>query len=218
MKKLVLPLFLALIFCLAGCQAINSIIPVTSSTTSGTILMKDDFSQNTNEWGVSSTNTGSVSFIYQGLDIKVDQINSMLWSVAGNKFGDVKIDVDAVLLNGTSNDAYGAICRYQDKTHFYGFLVTHDGYYGIFKMQDGQIILTDANGGLKFSEAIRQGGVVNHIQAVCQGNDLSLVVNDQLLAAVEDDSYSTGQIGLVAGTYETPGVEVFFDNLSVVQP
>jgi hypothetical protein len=59
---------------------------------------------------------------------------------------------------------------------------------------------------------------VNHVQAVCQGSDLSLSVNDQLLAAVEDASFSAGQIGLIAGTYATPGVEVFFDNLLVTQP
>ncbi len=72
--------------------------------------------------------------------------------------------------------------------------------------------------GLKYSEAIRQGGTVNHIQAICQGDVLKLSVNGELISAVQDESYSSGQIGVIAGTYENGGSEVFFDNLQVYQP
>ncbi|MHC1741357.1 MAG: hypothetical protein AB9897_09640 [Anaerolineaceae bacterium] len=203
---------------LSSCQVINSLQPVATAAAPGSVLLEDGFSDNENHWGISDGDKGKVSFLYQGLDIMVEQPNSMIWTVNGEKYQDVKIDIDAVLLNGPTDDAYGAICRYQDNEHFYGFLVTHDGYYGIFKMQQGQLVLANPEGGLKFSEAIRQGGVVNHIQAICQGNLLTLSVNDQILSIIEDDSLSQGKIGLIAGAYATPGVELFFDNLKVTQP
>jgi len=113
---------------------------------------------------------------------------------------------------------FGAVCRFQDNDHFYGFLISHDGYYGIFKMDAGKLILADANSGLRYSDVIRQGGTVNHIQAICQGTTLKLSVNGQILAEVVDSSYTSGQVGVVAGTYENAGSEIFFDNLKVYQP
>lgn len=205
-------------FLLCGCQLVNSLQPVATAAPSGTVLFTDDFTTNSAHWGVSGGDSGLINFVYQGLDIKVEKSNSMIWTVAGEKYQDVQIDIDAVLLSGPTDDAYGTICRFQDNQHFYGFLVTHDGYYGIFKMQEGQLMLADPVGGLKYSEAIRQGGVVNHIQATCQGNMLKLAVNGQQLAIIEDNSYSQGQVGLIAGAYATPGAEIFFDNLKVSQP
>ena len=203
---------------LSGCQIIKSMQPVATTAPSGTLLFKDDFATNSNHWGISNSEAGLVSFVYQGLDIKVEKTDSLLWTLASQKYQDVKINVDGVLLGGPTDDVYGAICRFQDGQHFYGFLITHDGYYGIFKMQDGKLILADPNGGLKYSEAIRQGGVVNHLEAVCQGDLLKLSVNGQLLAEIQDSSLTEGQIGLIAGAYSSPGVEVFFDNLEVTQP
>lgn len=218
MKKSILSVFILLPFLLGGCQWINSLQPVATAASSGTVLFADDFSNNQNNWGLSTGNTGTISLAYGGLDLKVNQANSMIWSVAGKKFQDTIIDVDGVLLGGSSDDAYGAICRYQDSQHFYGFLITHDGYYGIFKMQDGQLTLADPTGGLKYSDAIRQGGVVNHLQATCQGDTLQLSVNGSLLSIIQDDSYSQGQVGVIAAAFTNPGEELFFDNLKVTQP
>lgn len=218
MKIKVIASILLLPFLLAGCQLYQAVQPVTESPTSGTLLFEDDFSSNANDWGISGNEIGEINFIYDGLDIKVNTPNSLLWTVTGDQYRDVQIEVDGVLLSGPANDAFGVVCRFQDNRHFYGFLVSHDGYYGIFKMQDGALILADAGQGLKYSEAIRQGGVVNHLKAVCQGNTLQLTVNDELLAIVQDSEYTQGKMGLIVGTYEVAGSEVFFDNLQVYQP
>lgn len=203
---------------LSGCQAINAVLPVVPAAPTGTILLFDDFSSNANHWSTSSGQSGAISFIYQGLDMKVNQPNAMIWSVVGRKYQDVQIDVDNVLFSGPNNDAFGVICRYQDSKHFYGFLLSHDGYFGIFKMQNGLLSLADTDSGMKYSATLRQGGTVNHIQAVCQGDILKLSVNGNLLAMMSDNSFNEGQVGLIAGTYATAGAEQFFDNFQVTQP
>jgi len=109
----------------------------------------------------------------------------MFWSITGRNFTDAQIEVDAVLVEGPANDALGLICRYQDEENFYGFMISHDGYYGIFKYINGAVVMATEDGSLGYSEAIRQGGYVNHIRAVCQGEKLSLIVNDETLAIVK---------------------------------
>jgi hypothetical protein len=218
MNKKVIISILLLPFLIASCQLYQAVQPVKESPTSGILLFADDFSSNANDWGISGNEIGEINFVYDGLDIKVDTPNSLLWTVTGDQFRDVQIEVDGVLLSGPANDAFGVVCRFQDNRHFYGFLVSHDGYYGIFKMQDGALILADSGQGLKYSEAIRQGGVVNHLQAVCKGDTLQLAINGELLSIVQDGDYRQGKMGLIVGTYEVAGSEVFFDNLQVFQP
>jgi hypothetical protein len=188
------------------------------SDQSGALLFSDDFSKSPKGWGTMGRAGGEVGFEYEGLTIKVNVPNFLIWTVNGDRFRDARIEADAVLLNGPTNDNFGVICRFQNNNNFYGFVVSHDGYFGIFKMLDGKIISSSKNGNLDYSDVIRQGGVVNHIQALCDKDILRLSVNDQVLAEVKDSSFNEGQIGFITGTYETPGVQVLFDNLKVFQP
>jgi hypothetical protein len=85
-------------------------------------------------------------------------------------------------------------------------------------MSEGNMILAGEKTNLDFSDVIRQGGIVNHIEALCSGDTLKLTVNEIVLAEIRDSSFSEGQVGLIAGAYDTPGVQVLFDNLIVYQP
>jgi hypothetical protein len=178
----------------------------------------DEFTDNSNNWGTMGRTGGAISLEYGGLVIGVVVSNFLFWSVSGDPLRNAQVDVDAVLLEGPVNDNFGVICRYSDNEHYYGFLITHDGYYGIFRMDEGGITLLSGGGSMQYSEAIRQGGPVNHLSAVCVNDLLRLSVNDQLLTEVQDTTYETGQIGLAAGSYQDPGVKVFFDNLVIRQP
>lgn len=220
MRKLsfVIVVFLTSALLISGCEMLTRGDEVEPASHPGWIFFEDDFSTSPNGWGTMGQEGGEATFEYQGLVIKLHSPNSLFWTVNEGKYSDTRIDVDAVLLNGPANDNFGVICRFVDNANFYGFLVTHDGYYGIFKMLDGKMILSGGKQNLDFSEVIRQGGIVNHITATCEGNILSLEVNDALLAEIQDESFSSGQIGLIVGAYETAGVQVLFDNLKVTQP
>jgi hypothetical protein len=52
----------------------------------------------------------------------------------------------------------------------------------------------------------------------CIGDTLTLFVNDQQLAQVRDNEFPSGDVGLIAGTYDTPGTDIRFDNFVVYKP
>ena len=203
---------------LAGCRQTGLHLPAAGQRTSGELLFEDDFSNPPNGWGTMEKDGGEIEFAYDGLMFSVFLPNFMYWSVTGKEYNDARIEVDAVLADGSLNDNFGIICRFKDDSNFYGFLLSHDGYYGIIKYVDGKMSMVSNEGNMGFSEAIRPGGVVNHLQVTCKGNLLRLSANDTLLAEVVDDSFVSGKAGLIAGAYNEPGVMVFFDNFKVFQP
>jgi hypothetical protein len=71
---------------------------------------------------------------------------------------------------------------------------------------------------LQYSDTIQKGQASNHLRAECIGQTLTLTVNGKKLAEAQDTDFSAGEIGLTAGAYNTPGVDVSFDNFVVYKP
>ena len=161
---------------------------------------------------------GLIGFGYGGMVFTVDLSDTVLWSVNGDQWMDTRIEVDGILVDGSADDFLGVICRYQDDEKFYAFLVSNDGYYGIIKYFDGRMAVLPENGLMQYTDVIRQGVALNHIQAVCQGDELRLSVNDSLLIEITDISFSSGRAGLIAGSHTDESVMVLFDNMAVYQP
>jgi uncharacterized protein YcbK (DUF882 family) len=59
---------------------------------------------------------------------------------------------------------------------------------------------------------------VNLLEIVCQGEEMGVWVNGVQLTEVRDSSYRRGGVGLYAGSFFEPGVEVYFDDLRVDSP
>jgi uncharacterized protein YcbK (DUF882 family) len=68
------------------------------------------------------------------------------------------------------------------------------------------------------SDAIHLGAATNLLEVVCQGVTMTFFVNGVQLAQVRDGGYSRGDVGLYAGSFFEPGVEIHFDNLTVTEP
>lgn len=220
MKRTITLLSVLLIGLLAfsACSMASDTPPAQLTLEPGTLLDADDFSTNPNGWGTIDRSGGEIAYEYEGMTITVNTPNFSFLTVNGKKFTDSRIEIDAVLLEGPSNDNFGVICRFKDYQNYYAFVISHDGYFGVYKVVDGVMVLGNDTGNLDYSDAIRKGGVVNHISASCDGDVLSLTVNDTLLSQIQDSSFSDGQIGLMASAYSDPGVKVLFDNLEIYQP
>ncbi len=183
----------------------------------GSVVFQDDFSNPESGWNRAETEDGSVDYLDGVYRIRVDATQVDLWANPGRLFNDARVSVRAVKAGGPDDNDFGAICRYQNNRNFYAFLISSDGYYGILRFQDGQRT-TLGQDGLRPSSAIRQGEAENSILVECIGDRLGLWVNGVLVQEVRDSTHAAGDVGLIAGTFDEPGVDIHFDNLIVYQP
>jgi hypothetical protein len=200
------------------CQGCSDAAPTAApAPASGTLLFSDDFSAAPGSWGTWSDAGAMITYEGGGLRILVNETDFDYWSVAGQNFSDVQIEVDITRLGGPTDNDFGVVCRYRDEKNFYMFLVSSDGYYGIGKIKDDQhsLIGTDQ---LQYSAQILPDQTMHHVRADCVGQTLRLFVDGNLLLEAQDSDFSAGDVGVLAGSYATPGVDILFDNFTVKQP
>jgi len=186
-------------------------------TGQGDLLFQDAFSDPSSGWDRVRTEQGMTDYEGDRYRIVVNASNADYWANPGLSFRDVVIDVDAGKLGGPDDNDFGILCRYQDVRNFYFLIISSDGYYGIGKVEDGQQQLLDPPQ-MYHSESIIPGAGTNHIQATCRGSNFSLAVNGDLLAEAKDGSFPEGDIGLIVGSFDEAGIDIWFDNLSVRVP
>jgi hypothetical protein len=191
--------------------------PVKPAGATGRVLFSDDFSAPTSGWNQVTAASGESIYLDGAYRIFVNEPNVDIWSKPGKSFQDVRVEVDAYKVGGERDNRFGVLCRAVDDDSFYIFIISSDGYYGI-GLIDGQEYQLLGKDALEPSEAIRQGSASNHIRADCVGDTLTLTVNGVQLAQVQDSRFPTGDVGLIAGTYNTPGTDIRFDDFVVYQP
>jgi hypothetical protein len=150
------------------------------------------------------------------LRILVQEANLLAWAFGGHEFSDFRLAVDATQVAGPNDNEYGVLVRIQDRGHLYRFSISGDGYYQVTKHAGD--VWEQMTAEWVATEAIHTGAVANCLEVVCQGPTMTFFVNGQQLAQVEDADYANGDIGLYAGAFFEPGVEIHFDNLSITEP
>jgi hypothetical protein len=215
--KLRLAIPLSLLLCISlSCQAVNSLMGGTAAQGTN-VLFQDPFSDSSSGWDKINSKDGVSDYVDGAYRIYVNSTNTDVWSNPGMNFSDTSIQVDATKVGGDDNNDFGVICRYRDADNFYFFVVSSDGYYGIGKMVNGQHKLIGVTA-MPPSDKISQGNATNHLRADCVGSRLSFYVNGTMLAEYEDTEFTSGDVGLIAGTFETPGTDIRFDNFVVSKP
>lgn len=216
--SMVLALALLALF-MGGCNLSDRI---TSSALAeidpGSVIYFDNFSNPESGWDVWDSSSATISYDSDGLRFQIKEANYDYWSLSGQRFTDATLGVDARLLDGPTDNDYGLLCRFQNEYNFYAFLISSDGYAGIIKVKDGLYQTLNSPEGLEFAPSIDQGQAVNQIRADCVGSRLSLYINQEKFLEVEDADFSAGNVGLIAGSYSEPGVDVLFDNFYVLKP
>jgi hypothetical protein len=212
----IIPLILLALAALACQFAIDKGL-APAQPKSGTVLFQDDFSDPSSGWKRVTTTKGQTDYADGVYRIFVNELNLDIWSTPGKDFGDVRIEVDALKVGGERDNRFGIICRAVRLDSFYTFIISSDGYYGIGKIkgQEYHLIGMDA---LQPSKAIRLGTALNHLRADCNGDRLTLYANGERLVEVQDGEFQSGDAGLIAGTYQSAGTDIRFDNFVVYQP
>ena len=183
----------------------------------GRILFKDDFSDPSSGWNRVTAANGETDYADGAYRIFVNEPDMDIWAKPGLDFTDVRVEVDALKVGGDRNNRFGIICRVTEPNTFYTFIISSDGYYGIGKIK-GQVYQLIGMDALQPTDVILKGSALNHIRADCVGDRLTLYVNGHKLAEVQDNEFTSGDVGLIAGTYDTSGTDIRFDNFVVYQP
>jgi hypothetical protein len=215
--RFLFPLSAILLTSLA-CQAANSILPSGEGRPED-VLFQDDFSDPSSGWDRVSDEDGITDYDDGSYRILVNTTNTDIWSNPDLDFDftDTSIFVDATASGGDEDNDFGVICRYQDDENFYFFVISSDGYYGIGKVSDNVQQLVGMES-MPPNEAIRQGQLTNQLQADCIGSTLRFYVNGILLAETQDTDFTSGNVGLMAGSFANPGTDIHFDNFVVKKP
>lgn len=220
MRLRVILVLLALTSATLACQKVSSIAGESlaiNQDNAGRLLFQDDFSDAKSGWDSLSNEDGITDYDNGQYRILVNTTNTDVWANPGLNFTNTIIEVDATKAGGDDNNDLGVICRYKDSNNFYFFVISSDGYYGIGKFKDGQQVLVGMES-MPPTDAVRQGNATNHILAECNGSTLRLVVNGQQLAETTDSDFTSGDAGLLAGSFENPGTDILFDNFIVREP
>src|SRR5687768_3471812 len=207
-----LSLFLSLLI-LSACAPVS--IPTTSPANPGDIIYQEDFEDNTTGWDRLANEHGIIDYDRGGYRMLIQQPGFNLWSTPEKNYSNVRIEVDVTKLNGPDENRAGLMCRYQNGDYYF-FIISSDGFYAIGKFIGGNALLLGQTE-MQSSEFI-QGDNINHLRADCIGNTLSFYVNFNEVAVVQDSDFPAGDVGLVAGAFSEPGVDVLFDHFVVIQP
>ena len=186
------------------------------STGGENILYEDDFSNPDSGWDQYSDSEGYTDYDNGTYKIGVNGDTLFYWANPYENFKDVIIEVQAQKISGGDDMQYGIICRHEDIDNWYALIISGDGFAAIRKRYNGSELefMTD------WAEvsAINTGNDGNNLRAECIGNQISLYVNGTLAISVNDGDITSGDAGLMAGTFDQDSTEVLFDNFVVKKP
>jgi len=198
--------------------------PPVNLEPAGNILYSDDFSADSGEMETFSDDNGSVG-INTGAYVVTSNTGLWNWGRSQTDYGDTVIEFDATMVSGPSTNVagLGIYCRFSlsDDTSVNGYLLAigTDGYYAILNFSGGSPSpLVD----WAYSDVINQGTATNRVRATCNGDELKLEVNGELLASTNTvaGSVVSGPFAFAAVSFEDtePTIEAHFDNLVVTAP
>lgn len=201
-----------------ACEYVPGSTPAEGTKTpGGEVIYQDDFSNTSSGWTTWKQENSEVAYEAGGLSMRIKEPSYDYWARPGKRFLESRIEVDATKIGGPDNNDFGLICRYRNGDNFYGFFASSDGYFGIVRVKDGEYLVLGADK-MQYSEALKKGSATNHLRGDCVGNTLTFYINGTRLVQARDDTFESGEVGVLAGTYDQPGVEILFDNFIVFKP
>jgi hypothetical protein len=202
---------------LVGCDLFSS-RPTEKVYISGEIIYQEDFEDTQSGWTTWKSEDGSfVDYQGGGMRIFINIPQYDYWSITKGNLSNVRLEVEAVNIGTVNDNSYGLICRYRDEKNFYAAVISSDGYAGIFKVREG-VYQSISGETMTFSENLQTGMAVNDLRVDCIGSRLTLFVNGQEVISAEDGDFVSGGMGVIAGSTQQAGVDIFFDNFIVIQP
>ena len=183
------------------------------------IIFADSFDSDANGWS-----TGAFEDEYSENEVtiadgkftfsvtsKPDQTPYIEKVLPNQEFSDFVLNVQAAPVDDAEHYSYGIAFRENFAGHTYAFEIGNDGLYAVFLFDGEWSVLKDWSQ----TDAILPGEA-NEIMVIAEGEEMTFIVNGQILTTLEDDTLSEGGIGLVIELFEPEvSATVDFDNLEV---
>jgi len=170
-------------------------------------VYSNDFSSNAGGWG----NSSNCFLGAGGYHVTDDHI---CYAPIGN-YSDVDITVTVKQLSGTTNSpmgiAFHLLAQNGAISQFYLFSITADGRWGFSKCNSDSCSYPI---NFRSEGAINQGtGTSNSLEVYAKGAHMDFFINGKAVGSLDDSSYSTGMIGLVASDGECVFTNLFIGEL-----
>lgn len=192
-------------------------MPIDTPTPFTKVLLKDNFTNPSSGWDKLQTSDYTLEYKKGKYHVLINKQGGGQVTWIGSKYTDMSIEVDVQQTAGPSDGAIGVACRPNDSGGFYAFEFNQNGDYGIYKSTDWT------------STALAEGTLdpntistttTTHIEGVCQGDTLTMLLNGQVLLQTHDSDYTKGGVGLIitTGNSGDPGIDVLFSNFLAKGP
>jgi hypothetical protein len=187
-------------------------IEASGNILKGAKLYSETFADPSTGWDTWSTSNSVIGYENGKYAIEVLNTDQLSWGNAFQSFDDFVIEVDTSKVAGPDDGGFGIVLRYVDMDNFYYFVVTADGQYRFsYYLNNSRTDIIDWTA----SDAINKGNALNKLGVACKGNHFILSINGTVVEDFTDDTFTSGDIGLLATSNTAAGVKVTFDNLNV---
>ncbi len=190
-------------------KSIQNTNATVTAITGGTPLLNDPLSgQDANNWPDDGTNCAFQNNVYF---VAATSANSLQPCIAATPaFGNAALQVDVTLI--TAADA-GLIFRANATLNeFYDFEITNQGEFYLRYFADNKPTLLIQK---TASNAIQGVSSKNTLLVIANDNDLKLFINGTQVGETHDSTFSSGQVGVAAGTLSASSGNANFANLRV---
>jgi len=186
---------------------------VTPTRTLRPVVFSDDFSDTGSGWDQGVDEDSEWGYRDGEYRILVTKPKWVVWLKPGTSYdiANLALSVEAHSVAGTDDNEYGVIFRYVDGDNFYMFTISSDGQYHMQMQLNNEWVTLKP---WTKSNLIHQGQATNLIRIEARGTELQCYVNGELLTIVDDATFTSGNVGLVVGTFDEGGVEARFDSFS----
>ena len=181
----------------------------------GDVAIFDDFSDPASGWIEDSDPEWNLYYGEDRYFFEVDPSQFYLNSyLTDADYTDIVVNVDVNIEQQALDGDIGVLCRYLDSDNYYALEISEDGYYSIWKRVAGEVVyLVEWTS----SDLVPIDGSSFVLNASCDGAQLMVGINGEVLAQATDTDFATGYVGLTAGTWENGGLVVSFDNFEVIE-
>jgi hypothetical protein len=118
------------------------------------------------------------------------------------------LEASATPLAGAEFNGYGLVFRAEGEERYAVFAVGSDGYLAVLRVEDGAV--TPALNWQSFPH-VRRGREPNRLRVACAGGMCRFWVNDEVVAALEDDFGTGAGVGVWVRRFTPAPVSVRFE-------